>query len=235
MPVKQFIMPDIQVGDPIQASWLNKLKNGNITASPPVTVTQQAGNYNIALDPLSKDWFIGKVTSDIGSDAVYYVNRRRIKSGSSDAVGFILSDLHSVLFPSDNYRVVNLPELQKAPSDSTNLLPMNTPVVVFCTQDDSHPWKKKYVMIANPPAMLPVKVKQSDGVAGDSDTTCTFTYTVKSLGGTILGTAMSPLWPRFSDTTYVAPASDSYGVAFYDTGVLKLWQTLEHPAQSDCD
>ena len=300
MPIKNAITPDINAGDIVRASWLNKLKNGNITVSAPLTISQQGGNYNIALDPLSKDWFLGKITSDAAgtsSDAVYYVRRERIVSASSDTTGFAMSDISDLFQPSDlNIRVVNLLELQDVYSDTTHLLPMNRPVQVFRTYDTAYPWKPKYAMWEhsrpcvnklydsasdlsdlsatisdvtvdvsdlgdlasdaqvvfatghnyvdaqgdmNPwiawrqTGTFPVKVTQSDGVAGDSDTNCTFDYLVKSIGGATIGHKLTPLWPRFSDTTYVAPAADSYGVAFYD-GTLKLWQTLEHPAQSDC-
>ena len=369
MPIKPRTIPGISRGDPIRASWLNKLvdaSNGNITATPPITITQQAGNYNIAMNPPAKDWFIGKVTSDAAStfsDARYYVRRERIKCSASDTVGFSRNDVSDVSIPSDlNVVAVNLPELRSIYSDTTHLLPLNMPVAVFRTQDDSHPWNKKYFMWEHPrpcvhpmfvsysdlsdlsasiadatidiantsdvkhyasdvsaiivrghmykdkpssdlnpwmvfklplcvdsdystwsdlaglPAsirdttlaisdiaasdtssiyvtghmykdkasdlnpwmifkqtgLFPVKAEKSDGVAGNSDNNCTFDYKVSTLDDKVIGHKLTPFWPRFTKTTYTAPSGTYYGLAFYDAGVLKLWQTMEKPAQSDC-
>ena len=154
MPIKNQITPGIKKGQTINASWLNKLRNGNVTGTPPIHVTQQAGNYNISLDPLGKDWFLGKITSDaagIFTDANYYVRREAISAATSDNNWFAMSDLNDVTVPSDlNIVVVNLPELNATPSDSTHTLPMNRPVVVFQTHDTAHPWKTKYVMWEHP-------------------------------------------------------------------------------------
>jgi hypothetical protein len=80
-----------------------------------------------------------------------------------------------------------------------------------------------------------VLVTQTGGVAGDEDTTCTFTYTVKDLYGVTIGTVMSPEKRRFEDTPYVAGDTDTPGSAYYDQdGVLHLYDANELPGAEEC-
>jgi len=150
---------DIKKGDLIRASFLNNLKNGNITSTPPIVVAQQGGDYNISLDPLAKDWWTGVISAPPAgesntSDAVYWVRRRFIgtpAAGGSDTDGFANSDLSDVYFPSDfNYRVVNLPELKTPYSDSTHMLGSDTNVLVFRLEDEEFPNIKKWGMWEHP-------------------------------------------------------------------------------------
>jgi len=239
MPIKpDNVFVDMRRGDPITASWLNKLKSPNISGTSPIVVSQQAGNYVVSLD-MTDDWFLGEIASDAAatsSDATYYVRRQTIVTATKSDVGFQLSDVSDFNYPSDtNYRVVNLPELRPVYSDCTHTLAFGQPVVVTRVRNKSFPESPKYIMWSPPQAgTFPVKVTQSDGVAGDSDTNCTFDYRVANLSGKVIGHKLTPLWPRYSDTTYVAPAAGSYGVAFYDGKTLRLWQTLEQPQTSDC-
>ena len=157
--IKKRLIPDIQKGDLIRASFLNNLKNGNITSTPPIVVAQQGGDYNISLDPLAKDWWTGVISAPPAgesntSDAVYWVRRRFIgtpAAGGSDTDGFANSDLSDVYFPSDfNYRVVNLPELKTPYSDSTHMLGSDTNVLVFRLEDEEFPNIKKWGMWEHP-------------------------------------------------------------------------------------
>lgn len=78
------------------------------------------------------------------------------------------------------------------------------------------------------PGLFPVLVTQSGGAAGSSSTTCSFTYTVKDLGGTQIGTGLTPARPRFANVEYETPGADSYGLAFTKAdGTLQLYEAVE--------
>jgi len=77
---------------------------------------------------------------------------------------------------------------------------------------------------AAPLAIFPVLVTKDGGVAGDADTDCSFTYTVKDLAGVELGTALSPQSGRLPKTEYTEPGADSPAVAYFDTsGDMQLY------------
>jgi len=69
---------------------------------------------------------------------------------------------------------------------------------------------------AAPPAVFPVLVTKDGGQAGDADTDCSFTYTVKDLAGVELATAVSPQCGRLPKTEYVESGADSPAVAYRD-------------------
>lgn len=87
--------------------------------------------------------------------------------------------------------------------------------------------------------MFMVRVTQSGGSAGDGTTICTFTYEVRDLNGEILKdsvvTPLSPQHPRPLFGQMVAPATNAYGVAFYDeTEQIFLWDVGEVPFVEVC-
>lgn len=83
--------------------------------------------------------------------------------------------------------------------------------------------------------LFAVKVTQTGGSAGDATTQCSFTYTVKTLDGTTIGTGMTPQKKRASVGAYEAPAANSYGTAFYDEdGDLVLFDPNEVPDPETC-
>jgi len=94
---------------------------------------------------------------------------------------------------------------------------------------DVNPW-----FAARMPFTFPVKVTVEDSdLTGDSDTNCAFTYSVESLSSVTVGSDMTPLRKRFPKTEYAQ--GTGYGLAFYDSGDLKLWDANELPASSDCN
>jgi hypothetical protein len=92
------------------------------------------------------------------------------------------------------------------------------------------------ILLAEPPAMMPVKVTVDGGTAGSDSTTCSFTYTVASLAGSQLGTAKTPLRHRYTNVEHNEPAAASYGQAFYDGTTLVLVEAYEeYPLDVDCE
>lgn len=80
-----------------------------------------------------------------------------------------------------------------------------------------------------------VKCTKDGGSAGSDSTTCSWTYTVKALDGTVLGAAISPTKYRLPNHEYVDLPADSIGAAYFDeTGTLRLWDAGEIPASEDC-
>ena len=83
-----------------------------------------------------------------------------------------------------------------------------------------------------------VTVAKDGGVAGDDETTCTWTYTVKTLGGITMETGISPQQARYSDTTYLeagAGGRSKYALAQYVDGTLILvWVAGEKEDPSPC-
>ena len=89
--------------------------------------------------------------------------------------------------------------------------------------------------------LVPVKVEQTGGSAGDESSPCTFTYDVWQLGqdpdaDTPIATDLTPLdhertaVGRYRWNTYGAQ-SWNYGTAFRDAGEWKLWQVAGEVAE----
>jgi len=85
-------------------------------------------------------------------------------------------------------------------------------------------------------ALFRVKVTKDAGVAGDKDNNCTWTYTVTSVAGEELGTAVTPEKPRYPKCTYEEPAAGSPGLAYWHTDhTIKLYEALgEIPDTTVC-
>jgi hypothetical protein len=83
-----------------------------------------------------------------------------------------------------------------------------------------------------------VKVSKDGGVAGTDATNCTWTYTVKTLGGTTMETTISPEQARYPNTTYLQAGTggrSEYAIAQYVSGTLKLiWVPGEIADTSTC-
>jgi len=85
-------------------------------------------------------------------------------------------------------------------------------------------WAVVHVAGAMPPVLLPVTVTKDGGDAGDADTDCSFTYTVKDLAGFELEAALAPECGRLPKTEYAEPSADSPAVAYRDaSGSLHLY------------
>jgi hypothetical protein len=86
--------------------------------------------------------------------------------------------------------------------------------------------------------LFAVQVTNDGGSAGDSTTTCSYTYTVQDLSGTTtLGSSIAPKKWRHSSAQrkMQAPASGSIGLAYYDaSGTLCLYDANEVPAVATC-
>lgn len=123
-------------------------------------------------------------------------------------------------------------------------VPVGTIVLMFefCAFDDTvlETEQVKHVFITPPAAttgaLFAVKVTQTAGSAGSKTTQCSFTYTVKDLAGTTLGTGMSPLKRRPSVGKMTAGAADTIGLAYYDTDgtTLKLYDANEVNSVGAC-
>lgn len=82
--------------------------------------------------------------------------------------------------------------------------------------------------VNQPRTTFPVKVTKDGGSDGNQSGAATWTYTVKDLAGTTLGTTVSPIKTRPNGKMTYAGA-DSYAIAFYDGATLKLWDVVEVP------
>ena len=83
---------------------------------------------------------------------------------------------------------------------------------------------------------FPVKVTEDSGNLydpGSASTNCSFTYTVTSLSGQVLGTAMTPQRPRYQNTEYAGPGAWSYGLGFWDGGTFILYEVVDEIALTD--
>ena len=88
---------------------------------------------------------------------------------------------------------------------------------------------------ANSESLRAVLVTKDGGSAGSSSTNCTFTYTVKDLSGLALGSGLTPKRPRYANTEYYQPATDSYGLAFIANNTLNLYEAIEErPKETSC-
>lgn len=74
------------------------------------------------------------------------------------------------------------------------------------------------------------------GSAGSDTTTCDFTYTITTLGGTELATTLTPKRPRYANVTYNTPTTDSIGQAYKDSaGDWQLYEAIEeYPTLDSC-
>jgi len=87
----------------------------------------------------------------------------------------------------------------------------------------------------SPGGSFTVKVYIDGGSSGSSSTTCSYTYTVKTLSGKIVGTALSPEKRRYESVPYTTTPDGSTGMAYFDgDGVLHLWDANELPDLIDC-
>ena len=60
------------------------------------------------------------------------------------------------------------------------------------------------------------KVDKDGGEAGSCSGNCSFTYTVKDLANSILGSGLTPKQKRISNLQYATPPSGAMGIAYYD-------------------
>jgi hypothetical protein len=88
---------------------------------------------------------------------------------------------------------------------------------------------------AAPGGQFAVLVYIDGGSAGSSSTDCTYTYTVRTLGGKLLGTAMTPQKRRFSSVPYSETPDATPGLAYYrNDGTVVLFDANEVPDLLDC-
>jgi len=173
---------------------------------------------------------------------------RRQDQSSDWTVRYFISEAPKLCMSSDWTTSKDLSDLSTYVSDRTEDLPGRTNfsdlldisdlvsdlnLVVVRGQmykdanSDLNPW-----WMARLPFAFPVKVEKSDGFAGDKDSDCSYTYTVKTLDGVAVAGGVAPTKVRLPKTTYLC--GSDYGLAFYDGTTLKLWDANERPEVSDC-
>lgn len=81
--------------------------------------------------------------------------------------------------------------------------------------------------------LFPVKVVKDGGTQGNATTAASWTYTVKTVSGNTIKTAVT-LGRNRPKGTATAPADNSYGTAFYDASVLVLWDANEVYGAAAC-
>jgi len=83
--------------------------------------------------------------------------------------------------------------------------------------------------------VFPVTVEKTSGSDGSLTTTASWTYTVRTLAGTTLGTGVAVTRPRPKGLMTFQAGSAYYGLAFYDSsGALILWDAGEIPTMGAC-
>lgn len=81
--------------------------------------------------------------------------------------------------------------------------------------------------------LFAVGVTKDGGDAGSPSATCSFTYTLK-VGALTLVTTKTPARPRFTNTEYNQPATNSLGLAYIDgAGALQLYEAVEEVPKTD--
>lgn len=102
--------------------------------------------------------------------------------------------------------------------------------------DANKPWCVVLLGDRGPGELFNVLLDVDGGSSGSSSSTCSWTYTVKSLRGKTIATAKSPEAHRLPNFVYVSTPAGSEGIAFYDqTGALKLLWANEQPDIENCE
>ncbi len=94
---------------------------------------------------------------------------------------------------------------------------------------------KRPGVVRNPPQQLfAVLVSIDGGSAGSITETCSWTYTVETDAGVVLGNELSPQKCRLPNVPYVETPDESWGAGFYDkSGEFVLWDANECPEVED--
>jgi hypothetical protein len=100
----------------------------------------------------------------------------------------------------------------------------------------SEPWCIVHIGVGPAPfEEFRCKVHNDGGSAGSSSTSCSFTYTIRTMSGKDVLTAQTPTRRRFTNVEYSATPTNTQGWAYFDeNGVLKLSDANELPALTDC-
>lgn len=104
------------------------------------------------------------------------------------------------------------------------------PCVRFGTSADS-PARPIFIVISGGHCTFPVKVTKTGGSDGTKTTAATWVYTVKDMNESVLGTNVNVARTRPNGKMAFGT---TYGLAFYDAGVLKLWDAGERPGTGSC-
>jgi hypothetical protein len=88
--------------------------------------------------------------------------------------------------------------------------------------------------LTRPGALFGVKVEKDGGAQGTSSTPATWTYTVRTLLGEVLGGAVALARPRPNGKMTFQAGSSGYGTAFFDNTALGLWDAGEIPVAGPC-
>lgn len=74
---------------------------------------------------------------------------------------------------------------------------------------------------------FPVLVSEDGGSAGNKTTKCSWTYTVESLSGEVLGDTMTPLRRRPAKGAISKPDDDTVAIGCYVNGTFELYDANE--------
>jgi len=225
--------------------WVQEtlITNSNASNSDTLTFFDLGSDYEYCVQNLAEP--SNSHSLRVGRPAIMF---RRQDQSSNWTVRYFISETPELCVSSDWGTFSDLSDLSTYVSDRTEDLPGRTNfsdlsdiaalvsdlnTVLVCghmykdANSDLNPW-----WIARLPFAFPVRVEKSDGVAGDSDTDCSYTYTVKTLDGVAVAGGVAPMKVRLPKTTYLC--GSDYGLAFYDGTTLKLWDANERPETSDC-
>ena len=98
------------------------------------------------------------------------------------------------------------------------------------------PPPQRHQVDRHPPQILfAVRVTIDGGAAGSASTTCSWTYTVTTDSGYLLGEEMQPARCRLPNVPYAATPAGSWGAGFFDKGgAFVLWDANECPLVEEC-
>jgi hypothetical protein len=95
-------------------------------------------------------------------------------------------------------------------------------------------WSPGWVIVSPTVGLFAVKVEKDGGSNGDAATAASYTYTVRTLYGRQLGTAVGQSRPRPKGTATYQAGSDGYGLAFWEGDTLILWDAGEIVGTETC-
>lgn len=165
-----------------------------------------------------------KISSNASGGGKYY---GKVVYGVSSATGsgnFAESDTGTV-HSSETLLCLNTREL----GTSAHILPISkicSGVIIGLSSD-----AKAVVIFSEDNGLFPVTVTQTGGSNGSKTSAASYTYTVKTLDGTTIGTSVALAKTR---PYGLVTAGSTYGLAFYDGTTLKLWDAGEYPGSGGC-
>lgn len=207
-------------GEPITRPFL-----AVISATGPVVTPTAGGTPAPASDLTGAMYWVREsgVRAAAGSNATYGISENRWRSAEAASGETASTNIHAAL---------NLNEYLSG----SHTLPVGTPAWVFQIYDGgtTTDGPQRRLVFASPQSatMIGVRVTKDGGANGSKTTAASWTYTVKDLSSTTtFGHNVPVRKPRPNGKMNFGTV---YGTAFYDAGILILWDAGEYPDTGGC-